>query len=83
MAQQIEQKIQVVHQCLYTFELQVLAQSAPTIDITTLSAAVASLRADKDEILERRGTKTESASIELANDTMLHALFKPSAKPPS
>lgn len=71
VAQQTEQKIQVVYQRLDTFELWVLAQPAPAINLTTLQAVVDSLRADMDVILETRGTELESATIELAEDTSL------------
>lgn len=47
MAQQTEQKIQAVHMRLDDFELRVLARPTPTIDLTTLQAVIASLRADK------------------------------------
>lgn len=52
MAQQTETKILAVHQCLDIFELRVLALPSPTIDLMTLLAVVAILRADVDAILD-------------------------------
>ena len=42
MAQHTERKIAEVHQCLDTFELRMLAQTAPPVDVSTLQAAVES-----------------------------------------
>lgn len=55
--------------------LWVLAQSAPSNDLTTLHVAGSSLRVDVDSILEMRGVEPESAPVELAVDTVLAALF--------
>ena len=54
MVQHIERKIDEVHQCLDAFELRVLARPAHPVDVSTLQAAVDSLRADIDMILEAR-----------------------------
>ena len=54
IAQHIERKITEVHQLLDAFELRVLARPAPPVDVLTLQAAVESLRADLDMILEAR-----------------------------
>ena len=50
MVQHTERKIGVVHQHLSAFELRVLARPAPPVDVSTLIAAVDSLRADIDTI---------------------------------
>ena len=54
MVQHTEQKIAEVHQRLDAFELRVLARPAPPVDVLTLQAAVDSLHADIDMILESR-----------------------------
>ena len=54
MVQHTERKIAEVHQRLDTFELRVLDRPAPQVDVSTLHAAVESLRADIDMILEAR-----------------------------
>lgn len=43
---------------------------------------MASLHVDVDSILEMRGSEPETAPSELAEDTMLVALFTAPAKPP-
>ena len=75
VAQQTERKIQAVHQRLDEFELRVLACPAPTIDLTTLKKVVMSLRAKFNGILHMRGHECETEPIELAEDTVLDALF--------
>ena len=57
MVQHIERKMDEIHQRLDTFELRVLAQPGPQVDVSTLQAAVESLRADIDMILEARVPK--------------------------
>ena len=57
------------------FELRVLARPAPPVDVSTLQAAVDSLRADIDTILEVRVPEFEAPSVEPAEDTVLAALF--------
>ena len=74
MQQFTERKIAEVNQRLDTFELRVLAHSAPPVDVSTLQAAVDSLRADIDTILARV-PDSESPSFEPVEDTILAALF--------
>ncbi|XP_027768212.1 uncharacterized protein LOC114074437 [Solanum pennellii] len=71
VAQQMERRIQAVHQRLDAFELKVLACPAVTIDLTTLQVDVPSLRADIDAILDMRVPEHEAAPAELAEDTVL------------
>ena len=54
MQQFTERKIAEVNQRLDSFELRVLARPAPPVDVSTLQAAVDSLRAEDDTILEAR-----------------------------
>ena len=68
-------KIVEVHQRLDAFEFRVLARPTPPVDVSTLQAAVDSLRADIDTILEARVPDSEAPSIEPDEDTMLAALF--------
>ena len=51
MVQHTERKIVEVHQGLDAFDLRVLARPAPQVDVSTLQAAVDSLRTDIDMIL--------------------------------
>ena len=55
-----------------------LARPAPPVDVSTLQAAVDSLRADINMILEAMVTE----SVEPAEDTVLAALFATSEIPP-
>ena len=71
MQQFTERKIAEVNQRLDAFELRLLARPAPPVDVSTLRAAVNSLRADIDTILATR----VSESVEPAKDTVLAALF--------
>ena len=64
------------------FELRVIARPAPPVDVSTLQAAVDSLRADIDTILEARVPEFEAPSVEPAEDTVLAALFTTSDIPP-
>ena len=82
MVQYIERKIAKVHQRLDAFELWVLARPAPPVDVSTLQAAVDSLCADIDTILEARVPKSEAPSVEPAEDTVLAALFATLEIPP-
>ena len=75
MVQFTERKIVEVHQRLDAIELRVLAQQAPPVDVSTLQAAVDSLRADIDTILEARVPKSKAPSVEPAEDTVLAFLF--------
>ena len=65
IAQQMEQKIQVVHKRLDAIKIQVLARPPPTIDLPTLQEVVASLRVNVYSILDMRGHEPEVAAIEL------------------
>ena len=53
------------------------------MDVPTLQAALDSLRADIDTLLEARVPESEAPSIEPAEDTVLVALFDTSDIPPS
>ena len=78
MMQFKERKIAEVNQRLDAFELRMLARPAPPVDVSTLQAAVDSLCANIDTILEARVPK----SVEPAEDTVLAALFATSEIPP-
>ena len=52
-----------------------LARPAPPVDVSTLQAAVDSLHADIDTILEARVAESEAPSVEPAEDTVMAALF--------
>ena len=52
------------------------------MDVSTLQAAVDSLRADIEMILEARVLESEAPSVEPAEDTVLVALFATSDIPP-
>ena len=71
MVQYKEWKIAEVHQRLDAFELRVLAPPAPPVDVSTLQAAVDSLRADIDTILEARVPEFEAPSVEPVEDIVL------------
>ena len=64
------------------FELRVLARPALQVDVSTLQAAVDSLRVDIDTILEARVPESKAPSNEPAEDTVLVALFATSEIPP-
>ena len=78
MERKMQRKITEVHQRLDAFELRVLARPAPPVDVSTLQAAVDSLRADIDTILEARVPEP----VEPVEDTVLAALFATSELPP-
>ena len=78
MEWKMQRKISEVHQRLDAFELRVLARPAPPVDVSTLQAAVDSLRADIDTILEARVPEP----VEPVEDTVLAALFATSELPP-
>ena len=82
MQQFTERKIAEVNQRLDAFELRVLARPAPPVDLSTLQAAVDSLRAEIDTILEARVPESEAPSVEPAEDTVLASLFTTSDIPP-
>ena len=75
-------KIAEVHQHLDAFEFRVLARPAPPVDVSTLQAAVDSLRADIYMILEARVPESEAPSVEPAEDKVLAALFATTKIPP-
>ncbi|TMX01079.1 hypothetical protein EJD97_025233 [Solanum chilense] len=82
MFQHTERKIAEVHQRLDAFELRVLARPAPLVDVSTLQAAVDSLRADIYMILDTRVPEFEGPSVQAAEDTVMAALFATSEIPP-
>ena len=82
MVHQTERKIAVVHQHLDAFELRVLARTYPQVDVSTLQAAVDSLRTDINMILEARVPESEAPSAEPAEDIVMAALFATSKIPP-
>ena len=59
-----------------------LSRPAPPVDVSTLQAAVDSLRADIDTILEARVPDSEVPPVDPAKDTVLAALFTTSKIPP-
>ena len=59
-----------------------MCRPAPPVDVSTLQAAVDSLRADINTILEARVPEYEAPSVEPAEDTVLAALFATSEIPP-
>ena len=80
MQQFTKRKIAEVNQRLDAFELRVLARPAPLVDVSTLQAAVDSLRADIDTILEARVPEP----VEPVEDAVLAAMFATSEiHPPS
>ena len=64
------------------FELRVLDRPASPVDVSTLQAAVDSLRADINMILEARFPESEARSVKPGEDTVLAALFTTSEIPP-
>ena len=82
MERKMQRKITEVHQRLDAFKLRVLVRPAPPVDVSTLQAAVDSLRADINMILEARVPDSEAPSVEPAEDTVLAALFATSEIPP-
>ena len=59
-----------------------LARPAPQVDVSTLQAAVDSLHADIDMILEAKVPESEAPSVEPAEDTVMAAIFATSEIPP-
>ena len=82
MVQHTERKITEVHQRLDAFELRVLARPTPPVDVSTVQAAVDSLRVDIDTIFDARVPESEAPSVGPAEDTVLAALFATSKIPP-
>ena len=68
-------KIIEVHQRLNALELRVQVQPAPLVDVSTLQAAVESLRVALDTILEARVPESEAISVEPVEDTILAVLL--------
>ena len=82
MVQFTERNIAEVHQRLDAFELRVLARPAPQVDVSILQAAIDSLRAYIDMILEAREPESKTPSADPAEDTMMTTLFSTSEIPP-
>ena len=59
-----------------------LARPAPPVDVSTLKAAVDSLRAVIDTILKARVPESETPSVKPAKDTVMAALFTALKIPP-
>ena len=59
-----------------------LARPAPPVDVSTLQAAVDSLHADIDMMLEARVPESEALYAEPAEDTVMAALFASLEIPP-
>jgi len=57
----LDHKVQVVHQRLDAFELNVLERPAPTTDVSASWMELTSLRADLNTLLVPPDTKVESA----------------------
>ena len=66
MVHHSDRKIAEVHQRLDAFELRVLSRPASQVDVSTLQAAIESLRADIYIILEARLPNSEDSSAEPA-----------------
>ena len=82
MVQHTERKIAEVHQRLYAFELWVLARPAPQVDVSILQAAIDSLHAYINMILEARVLESEAPSAEPGEDTVMATLFATFEIPP-
>ena len=76
-----ERKVMEVHQRFNAFELRVLVRPAPTVDVASLPAAMESLRAELDTILEARVPESKSPSAKPTEDTVLAALFSTATLP--
>ena len=59
-----------------------LARPVPRVDVSTLQAAVDSLRTDIDMILEARVPESKAPSVKPAEDTVIASLFATSEIPP-
>ncbi|KAG5600219.1 hypothetical protein H5410_031589 [Solanum commersonii] len=70
----MDRKVQAVNNHLDAFELRVLEQSVPTIDLSALQADLASLRTDVDAILAAPSVEPQVAPIALDDDTVLDAV---------
>uniref|UniRef100_M1DNQ6 Integrase core domain containing protein n=1 Tax=Solanum tuberosum TaxID=4113 RepID=M1DNQ6_SOLTU len=80
MERMMDRKVQGVNKRLDAFELRVLERPAPTTDLSTLQADLASLRTDVDAILVAPSVETQAAPTTLADDTVLNALFSGTAE---
>ena len=83
MVHYTERNIVEVHQRLDTFELRVIGQPAPQVDVSILQAAVDSLRTDIDMILAARVPESEAPSAEPAEDMVMETLFATFEIPPT
>lgn len=83
VSKQDEHRIQGVHKFLDAFVLLVLAQPSPTTDLIDIWIELDSQRADFDSILEMRDIAPETPPSELADDSVLNALFNVHAEPPT
>ena len=82
MVPHTERKIAEVHQRLDVFESRVLAWPNRPVDVSNLQAAVDSLRADINTILEAKVRESKDNSVEPADYTVLAAIFATSKIPP-
>ena len=82
MVQHTKRKIVEVHKRLDTFELRVIAQPTPQVDVSTLQASVDCLRTDIDMILEARVPEIEAPSAKPAKYIVMATLFATSEIPP-
>ena len=73
--QHTDWNIDEVYQHLDAFELRVLAQPSPQVDVSNLQPTIESLRADIDMILESRVPESEAPSAEPAKNTVMAALL--------
>ena len=60
IAQHTGRKVMEVHQCLDNFEMWVLTRPAPIVSVTSLQAAMESVRVVLDTILESRVPESEA-----------------------
>ena len=81
IVQYTKRKIAEVNQRLGAFELRMLALPAPPVDVSTLQAAVDSLRAEIDTTLEARVPESKAPSVEPTEDTVVAVLFTTSNIP--
>uniref|UniRef100_M1DFF3 Integrase core domain containing protein n=1 Tax=Solanum tuberosum TaxID=4113 RepID=M1DFF3_SOLTU len=76
MENMMDQKVQVIHQRLDSFELRVIERSALTVDVTTLQNEIESLRVNVTIFLAPPETELESAPMAPVEDMVLSALFR-------
>ena len=70
------------HERLDAFDLWVLAQPSPPVDVSTLQAAIKILRTNIYMILEANVHKSKAPYAEPVEDTVLASLFSTSDIPP-